>query len=1268
MSASHTAPTNILQAIQQLSGNDEKQQLADVQAAYDTSHSFAEKAKNLMGYSTSQLEEKNHQGYTPYHLAVSKGKASIAEWLLTKNASIDTKNAADETPLISAVKLEDEKSRARIVQQIMTTARNKLDHGIIGSRPDGNTDYFLTPINQYVSHAPNDEVHNSAACIAAYNGDLSSIQIILQEVRGDNAWLFLNLEYSAKDFSDKDREKNFEEKNKIRIEKFVTWINAKIKEKKLKGITEYFITLRNFAFPPALWIAGLHDEPEIVAWILLKCHQKTGTYMTHQKLFRYKFENYVSRKFFLEKYDGLSECLRDYEYYDYANEKWLTTKPGRDEAVMAYARQMKTDKSPTSIVKTTDDKKDDKKDKPSINSTATTAATVTTATSTVETVPLDVTLQHNTVLNYFDYCKRKKIKPELEEFKRIYQSKTGSDLTLTNFQGETALIVATQMECEAIVVFILEQVKTWILEVSKLGFINYWDKSNFNALTHAAQRNLTDIATALITAKAKINSRWDTSCNIFKEIDDLIKPHNKPDNSSFKNWRERNKWNSYLLLEKEPIYTYPRMTAASNISDTGYYYSFSKPLLIACAHERKDSVQLLLENKADPAYAYDFCVRGAFSKEFSAWFLELPDIKKLKKIPAATTDAKDAKRDEKMAPTPIPVARKHIEDPQTILEVMQKRIEYKKHGDSTNAFDRVAFGRLDKIDATDTDGNTAAHLAAAYDDRNALAWLNRNENSANFNIKNTQGKTPLDVAIDHSHHECILILLKSGRAKVDTYDNEGRTPLINIIDSKFMPVIKLWIVNEILKIVDTWTFNTNKSAYIAYYPKKPTERPQESAICRAAYHKDIYIVTALVTHKSAPVINYDNGENIECLTAFEHWLANNIHDSEFKTSAPFRYFITTDDACLKLAKRNPFYYRSNSIQSTIRIFCPALIIACLVDAPEIAEFLACNVADISIAEEYRNDLAFPIRYDSLFAFYKKVHGLPEDIKSATEQNRTDLGNLIEPAERDGFPIDKAWYDFCRKVAPREGRRVPALLDAKIGTAGLPSAPSANTTIEPVASVVSASVLPLAPAAEILPLAPGGARPNDIMSCFSEVSAASVIPITSQDNKKADAVIVEKNSEMQDKSIAAKESVIVPPLASLIDTKIESSTKSSSALVLSATSSAATANATTVVVCVQPSDEGQPNTPVEKNNSAEQKASDVIETLKSQLTNKTFNELIVLQHSITELQRLITEEFKNRYTAATSVASLSLMASEEGRPVLAPSRSLTHPTSTPSALP
>lgn len=1205
-----TTPKSVLQTIQQLSGDD-KQQLAEVRAAYTASHGLLEKLKS-MGRSWSRPEEKDTQDHTAFHLAVKMGKPAITQYLLEEGVSIDSKNNDDETPLITAVKLEDEKARVSIVQQIMTTAAKTLSYA--------HADKVVSPIGRYVSHSPKGEMQNSAACIAAYKGCIGSIEAILQQTV--NATVKIDYQFLNLDTTNHTPEQDI---------KFNQWIKSKIKEKKDFHVPELLLqqtilddkdsritSFANFFYCPALLIACWRDYSEIVALILLKSYQHYSGFLNstliYQQGFRTQFEMLLeNHAVFLEKYKGLIEILRDYVYVDYTTDKKeLTVKPDREQAVMAYAKQMKTVVLPTSHIAVADS---------SANCAAIDAKTTF--------APSYASMQHKTVHNYFDYCRRKKIQADPNEFKKIY---TKNDLFLKNGVGETILMDATASGWESIAVLILQEIKTH----GAMHVLNYLNSNNLDVLMLASCRGLSIITYAAIQAGANIhnlpNHRTETT-NLFSEIDSLIKDNKKPNQKFFQAWRKRNNWNTYPRVDGQvmPRHFFKNLGGGFGTSVFLFSDTISKALLLACFFEKQNTAKILLENKADPTYAYDFCMRKAYSEEFSAWFLEQPEVKKLIQTSINITDTK---KDEKntLNSTPTPTTRKPIDKPKTILQVMQKRIDDKKinHVD-TCAFDSVAIGNEDTLNDRDDDGNTAAHLAAFHDDRQAINWLNQEK--ADFNIKNKQDQTPLAIAIEKEHVQFILLLLKYRRVDIEAYDKNGRTPLINVIDSNLSLKMKLDIVNEILKIVDTWRLASNKRAYISYYPAKPTYRVQESAICLAAYHRHDEIVRILVEHNSKPGINYYNGGCIEVLTAFEHWLATHIDQKEFHTTDYFRYFIKSDDACLKLAKRNVNYYGASD-------FCPAFIIACFRDAANIVVYLA-EYAMREIAQEYYKDLAFLEKYNSVFKFFEIRSQVIAAGNKYTAEQKSDAATHLKVAERDGFHFDTRWYKyFGLTKEPSEGQPMP--MDVKIGTPGIPSAPSEiNTNVAPAAPVGALPPVASAPIIE----APGGPqlnatsqqttpalnveRPNDLMSsiCSQSPLSVSAATVVAPDDKSS--------------RIDAKDTTIT------IATAIEKP-KSSSAAILLATSAAAD-NATVVVVKAS-SDEGI--------SSATQQPNSVLESLKPQLETMSFPELIALQ-------QLITETLHARYTAATSVASFSFMSSssDEGCPVLAPSRTSAQSVST-----
>lgn len=64
------------------------------------------------------------------------------------------------------------------------------------------------------------------------------------------------------------------------------------------------------------------------------------------------------------------------------------------------------------------------------------------------------------------------------------------------------------------------------------------------------------------------------------------------------------------------------------------------------------------------------------------------------------------------------------------------------------------------VNATDTDGNTPLHLAAACNNADAIPILVNAE--AEVDAKNNEDKTPLQLAIENNHHNAVQALINAG--------------------------------------------------------------------------------------------------------------------------------------------------------------------------------------------------------------------------------------------------------------------------------------------------------------------------------------------------------------------------------------------------------------------------------------------------------------------------------------------------------------------------
>ncbi len=78
-----------------------------------------------------------------------------------------------------------------------------------------------------------------------------------------------------------------------------------------------------------------------------------------------------------------------------------------------------------------------------------------------------------------------------------------------------------------------------------------------------------------------------------------------------------------------------------------------------------------------------------------------------------------------------------------------------------------------RVDAPDTRGNTALHLAAVRGFDDVVRWLLKN--GVPVDVTNQAGQTPLLWAVDDGHASTVILLLGNG-ARPDHRDRDGETP------------------------------------------------------------------------------------------------------------------------------------------------------------------------------------------------------------------------------------------------------------------------------------------------------------------------------------------------------------------------------------------------------------------------------------------------------------------------------------------------------------
>ena len=104
------------------------------------------------------------------------------------------------------------------------------------------------------------------------------------------------------------------------------------------------------------------------------------------------------------------------------------------------------------------------------------------------------------------------------------------------------------------------------------------------------------------------------------------------------------------------------------------------------------------------------------------------------------------------------------------------------------AFRSSSISRNDKmmIDASDTDANTALHLAAAKGFPECVTRLI--SYSANIDALNHNQETPLDCAAKNGHVSVCQILVEND-ATIDPVDKKGKTPLMLAVENNYHEVV-----------------------------------------------------------------------------------------------------------------------------------------------------------------------------------------------------------------------------------------------------------------------------------------------------------------------------------------------------------------------------------------------------------------------------------------------------------------------------------------------
>ena len=98
------------------------------------------------------LDVRDKEGRTPLHLAVLQENEALVKKLLDKGASPDTKDAKDDTPIISALKIKNANIRKEIAKAIL----EKVKKWHLGKE-------------KYINHIPKKKVYETALSLATWH-------------------------------------------------------------------------------------------------------------------------------------------------------------------------------------------------------------------------------------------------------------------------------------------------------------------------------------------------------------------------------------------------------------------------------------------------------------------------------------------------------------------------------------------------------------------------------------------------------------------------------------------------------------------------------------------------------------------------------------------------------------------------------------------------------------------------------------------------------------------------------------------------------------------------------------------------------------------------------------------------------------------------------------------------------------------------------------------------------------------------------------------
>ncbi len=947
----------------------------------------------------SNIELKDEKGRTPLHDAVARGDATMFEWLLRNDARVDTRDNANQTPLNTAFGcIKNKETRFHIIDLLLKEVskwHEKEKTAFLDHLPD--TDYL------YESAICQATLQGDIALVERLHKEGAKIHFNFKTDLGfkrgvifDN-WVFGKIE--SNEFFVPARFKEWMRDQRLFFGTPLRPILNPPPVKRRRDPAYEAIEDAPYAyeevhyFCPALLIASWQNNFKLAAFFLsidvLGARFHVEYLIMNNSAFSKKCSTLLKA---VDKFNLADRCTRvvGASFINSGTTEIVSSfKEQTYSALLSVADSLAGSKNGNEL-KQSDDGSRAEKEKLNVANNLTDQKN-DNELKLSDNRQIAEKINLNTVLSVVKKGVAEKKEPSLKELNAVNQSRILSKLNLKDEDGNTATHLAAAAGFEIVVSWLIEKgaditvvnrwglnplawalcrmesmndcnfriinqfltiADSWILPGKKMDFLNKGN-SYFvnNILVVAIHKDYTNVADALLKRNVQINYRLDLFADLqIISFCELLEERQKDVHSFLKDWVNRRSVlgdRSFSSLLQSFFGTSLKVDVFANrIYRQDGVREFSPALLVACFQGSCESARKLLENGANPVVAHDLCQFGAFSKEFTDYFLELPQIKALK-VPVQVSA--DSKKDAIVKPSTIPAL--------SVLSYLTVNFHDPKLEEKLNVFYLTKSNK--DLEVQDEKGCTALQCAVALGKADIVAWLLRMD------------------------------------AKPVTYDSQGKTPLINAIELIADSKVRLRVVKDILNAINTESI---RAKYVSHIP----DELQNSAIFRAVLKRDLDVVNVLLNENAQ--INYRIGSfKYSQIKSFNKWIKDNF--THWQMPDFFRKWVEADSRSLEQRGVIPDP-RSLFENENMLSFSPVLLVACWVDVPEIVKALVVSgKADLEFTRELRVVHAFLEKYIWLFAYQEKLRFINHHYQNELSMPPCEakhLEFLRAGAERHGF--------------------------------------------------------------------------------------------------------------------------------------------------------------------------------------------------------------------------------------------------------------------------